>query len=136
MSDSPADIVAEIETEQRALVEMIQADIDAEVETQAEEIIDRGEAMRPIMRRLADATQRLVQAAAGQSLPDDLVAAIGVWRTELSTLLSAIQDRATDLADRRALISQTLQRLNRATKGLDGYRQRAMGGARFVRREA
>jgi hypothetical protein len=136
MSESTADIVAEIEAEQRALVEMIQADIDAEVETQAEQILARGEVMRPVMRRLADATQRLVQSAEGQNLPDDLVAAIGAWRTELSTLLSAIQDRATDLADRRALISQTLQRLHRATKGLDGYRQRAKGGARYIRREA
>jgi hypothetical protein len=136
MTESPTDMITAIETEQRALVEMIQADIDAEVETQTDEILARGEAMRPVMRRLGDATQRLVQTAAGQDLPADLVAAIETWRNELSTLLSAIQGRATDLADRRALISQTLQRLNRATKGLDGYRQRAMGGARFVRREA
>ncbi|MBN1477308.1 hypothetical protein JXA47_11190 [Candidatus Sumerlaeota bacterium] len=136
MSESPADIVTIIETEQRALVEMIRANLDAEIETQTEEIIARSKAMRPIMRRLADATQRLLQSVAGQDIPDELVAAAGTWQAELSTLLSAIQNRATDLADRRALISQTLQRLNRATKGLDGYRQRAMGGARYVRREA
>ena len=136
MAEPFADLIADIETEQRTLIEKVLANLEAEVEEGIDPIIESQRAMEPVMRRMGEATQRLVAACAEGPAPAGLAERVEQWRAELSKLLAAVQDRTTDLADRRALISQTLQRLNRATVGLDGYRKPRPGGARFIQREA
>jgi hypothetical protein len=130
------DLVTAIEREQSALTELIEANLEAEAQEEAVAMIARQNEMGPIMARLGEATQRLTEVARAETLPRSLLPKVEAWARELATLLAAIEDQRRDIAARRALIIETLQRLSRTTLGLTGYRQPRASGARFVSGQA
>ena len=136
MDESIRDLVAAVEREQAALVALIEANLKSEVVEEAAAMAERQRQMEPIMRRLGEATQHLVKAIAQRGMPADLSTRVEAWLQELSHLLGALQDAAKDFADRRALIISTLQRLNRTTKAVAGYRQPRAKGAKFIQKKA
>lgn len=132
MTETLHDLVTAIESEQAALRALLESDVHAEPQEEAEAMAVRQRALEPIMARLATATRRLTDVARSETLPQALLPKIEAWANELTVLLAALEERQRELAERRALVVETLQRLSQTSLGLTGYRSQRTPGARFV----
>ncbi len=129
-------LIEAVEREQTALAALVQANLDAEIEDSAEQMIARHGALVPVMRRLGEATNRLVLACITEGVSPDLAAKIEAWRREIAALLAALRERADDFAARRTLIAEALGRLSHASQAMQGYRPAKRGGATYIQKQA
>jgi hypothetical protein len=136
VAETIENLFATIEHEQSALVTLIEEAVDDDSDDTPERVAGRQRKMEPVMKRLGDATRRLVVLAQREGVPRDLAPRIDAWREEITALMGAVQGQAEEVIDRRALIASTLQRLHHATQTISGYRQPKAPGARFVTKRA
>src|SRR3972149_3301544 len=102
MNDSLSALMDAVDREQAALATLVEQNLAAEVEEEAAAMVQRHADLIPAMKRLGEATHRLVLTCAAEGVSAELAGRIEAWRQQIAALLGALQERTQDFQARRA----------------------------------